>query len=160
MKNWTVAKIRQWVINADALCVVSTSSGGYLHACISAADRYGESVNITLQANILGDVNAFGRMHSDARPASMWTPLWRLRDASGFYAPKAECEVGVLGESSRPSVELVQGLARLISSNVEKYNINHKYPECQLSQILEALERMGVSSINVEIATDAMKRIA
>jgi hypothetical protein len=104
----------------------------------------GTYVRISLQAN-----NVWGRDRGStlAHDQEYRQGIKLLPGIGPFYASEIETKTRVLGYggSEHESPGRAAVVADLIRATVERYNLNHKHPDCELSQIVEALILLGAS---------------
>jgi hypothetical protein len=96
-------------------------------------------VRVEAQANDL-------RRRKGSHPAST-NPIRNLPDVSGFYAATIESRQGLFGGFSSPyeNPERAGAFFALVRDTIEKFNLSHKHPHCELSQILSALVLLDVT---------------
>lgn len=69
---------------------------------------------------------------------------------SGFYAVKCNVEMSLFRAYSDSS-EIVDSLFSLVRSEIEKKNLHHVSPDCELTQFLSALESLGCKTQEVTV---------
>ena len=79
----------------------------------------------------------------------------RLSGVCYFYGSHIETRQPILGTTGAgsPCEKPARAAAfkKLIEATVEKYNLRHVHPDCELSQLVAALELLGVSEDTWEI---------
>lgn len=72
--------------------------------------------------------------------------VWNLRCVSGFYAAEVRTKhTYAFGSHGYDSPERAECFWNVVKATVEKYNLRHVYPDCELSQITAALEKLGAT---------------
>jgi hypothetical protein len=70
---------------------------------------------------------------------------------TGFYALKVRIDLKPWYYSSELKPDTVNKLFKLLSATIEKFNIEHVYPDCSISQYVEAFANMGLSLSDIEV---------
>ena len=80
---------------------------------------------------------------SRTKPRSTHPRLW-FPGFSGSYAASCKSEIRFkYGSNDYDSPERCLNFMKVIHTIIKKYNIDHVYQECELSQIVDAMEKLG-----------------
>lgn len=104
-------------------------------------DNYGPTtlIRIDAQSNSLLSNDSL----TDRKTAKTHNNLW-FPGFSGSYAAGCKAEIKFsYGSNDYDNPERCLNFMKVIRATIEKYNINHVYPDCELSQIVTAMERLG-----------------